>query len=162
MDEELAKLGEGLKSLKPESEMSLREIVVSRRKKAGLTQAQLAEKSGLTQAQLSNFESGKSTLNSDSLDKLFSVLRMKYSQNVEEQWNLAELCATRLKERGIKDIKLITREEMAEIAENEEILLLQVVPKKLYDMYVDSHIVSEHNTYNYFQTLVGFRLACLK
>lgn len=155
-------MDEKLKSFKPESEMTLREIVVSRRKEAGLTQAELAEKSGLTQAQLSNFESGKSTLNSDSLDKLFAVLRMQYSQTAEEQWNLAKLCAARLKERGIKDVYLITREEMAEIAGNEEILLLQVVPKKLYDMYIDSRIVSEQNTYNYFQALVGFHLACLK
>lgn len=162
MDEEMMKLGEELKAQKPESEMTLKEIVVSRRKKAGLTQAQLAEKSGLTQAQLSNFESGKSTLNSDSLDKLFAVLRMQYSQTAEEQWNLATLCAARMKERGIKDANLVTREEMAEIAGNEEILLLQVVPQKLYDMYIDSRIVSEENTYNYFQTLVGLRLACLK
>lgn len=162
MNEELIKLGEELRDQKPESEMTLREVVISRRKKAGMTQAQLAEKSGLTQAQLSNFESGKATLNSDSLDKLFAVLRMQYSQTAEEQWNLAELCAVRLKERGIKDANLITREEMAEIAGNEEILLLQVVPQKLYDMYIDSRIVSEHNTYNYFQALVGLRLACLK
>lgn len=162
MNEELIKLGEELRALKPESEMTLREVVISRRKKAGMTQAQLAEKSGLTQAQLSNFESGKATLNSDSLDKLFAALRMQYSQTAEEQWNLAELCAAKLKERGIKDANLITREEMAEIAGNEEILLLQVVPQKLYDMYIDSHIVNEHNTYNYFKTLVRLRLACLK
>lgn len=147
---------------KPESEMTLREVIVSRRKKVGITQVELAEKAGITQAQLSNFESGKSTLNSDSLDKLFAVLKIKSAQSAEAQWELADLCAERLKERGVKDVFLITREEMAVIAENEEILLLQIVNDKLYDMYAKSGIVNEHNTYNYFQTLVAFRLACLK
>ncbi|MCS2366470.1 helix-turn-helix transcriptional regulator [Bacteroides caccae] len=153
---------EELMKFKPESEMTLREIVISRRKKAGLTQIELAEKSGITQAQLSNFESGKATLNSDSLDKLFAVLKMKSAQSAEAQWDLAGLCAERLKERGIKDVSLITREEMSKIAENEEILLLQIINDKLYDMYASSGIINEHNTYNYFQTIVAFRLACLK
>lgn len=153
---------EELMKFKPESEMTLREVIVSRRKKVGITQVELAEKAGITQAQLSNFESGKSTLNSDSLDKLFAVLKIKSAQSAEAQWELADLCAERLKERGVKDVFLISREEMAEIAENEEILLLQIVNDKLYDMYAKSGIVNEHNTYNYFQTLVAFRLACLK
>lgn len=153
---------EELMKFKPESEMTLREVIVSRRKKVGITQVELAEKAGITQAQLSNFESGKSTLNSDSLDKLFAVLKIKSAQSAEAQWELADLCAERLKERGVKDVFLITREEMAVIAENEEILLLQIVNDKLYDMYAKSGIVNEHNTYNYFQTLVAFRLACLK
>lgn len=153
---------EELMKFKPESEMTLREVIVSRRKKVGITQVELAEKAGITQAQLSNFESGKSTLNSDSLDKLFAVLKIKSAQSAEAQWELADLCAKRLKERGAKDVFLITREEMAVIAENEEILLLQIVNDKLYDMYAKSGIVNEHNTYNYFQTLVAFRLACLK
>lgn len=161
-EEELMKLKEELMKFKPESEMTLREIVASRRKKAGLTQIELAEKSGVTQAQLSNFESGKATLTSDSLDKLFAALKIEWSQNAEAQWELAGLCAERLKERGIKDISLITREEMSEIVENEEILLLQIINDKLYNMYASAGIIDERNTYNYFRTLVAFRFVCLK
>lgn len=158
-EEELKK---DMMSFKPESEMTLREKVISRRKNAKITQTELAEKTGLTQSQLSEFESGKSDLTSSSLDKIFNVLKLKYSQNAEEQWELAGICAEEIKNRGIVDVKSISKEEMAEIGKNEEILLLQVIGKKLYNSYVDARIIDEKNTYNYFLTLVNFRYACKK
>ncbi len=44
------------------------------RKKAGLTQAQLAEKAGLTQAQVARFEKGKATPRADTLLRLAEAL----------------------------------------------------------------------------------------
>lgn len=149
-------------SFLPESEMTLREIVISRRKKAKMSQTELAEKTGLTQSQISEFESEKRSLGSDSLDKIFKVLKMKYAQNSDAQWELAGLCATEIKRRGIKELGLITKEEMSEIGGNDEILLLQVINDKLYEQYVRAGILNESNTYNYFLALVRFRFACLK
>ena len=140
---------------------SLREQVIERRKSLKLTQAELAVKAGITQSQLSNFESGKSELNSSTLDKIFEVLRMQFSQSASELWNLSEKCAELLKAKGVKDASSIAKEEMAALADYEEILLLQVVSEKLYEQYVLSSIIDEHNTYNFFNTLVNFHLALI-
>lgn len=48
----------------------IRELVISARNRAGLTQKQLAEKSGLTQANISNIEKGASRPTIDSLKKI--------------------------------------------------------------------------------------------
>jgi Helix-turn-helix. len=144
------------------TEMTLRETVILRRKEVNMTQLELAEKTGLTQSQLSNFEAGKTSLSSDNLDKVFSVLNIKFSQNAEKLWDLSQLCAKKLKEKGVKDISLITREEMAELSGNEDILLLQVISESLYDKYAACKLINEQNTYNYFISLVKFQFACLK
>lgn len=141
---------------------TLREQVTERRKGLKLTQADLALKAGITQAQLSNFESGKSELNSSTLDKIFEVLQMCFSQSQSAQWGLAGRCAEILKSKGVKDSTNISKEEMAEIAECEDILLLQVISQSLYDKYQASNLINEHHTYNYFLTLVNFKLAVLK
>ncbi len=144
-----------------EENKTLREMVIEKRKRNNLTQVELAERAGLTQAQISNFESGKSTLGSDKLDKIFDILRMKSSQTKERQWDLAGECATLIKEKGL-DVSNISKEELSQLCGDEEILLLQNISDSLYDKYVMSNIVDEHNTFNYFMSLVRFRLACLK
>lgn len=160
MNEE--KIKKDVLSLKLDSDMTLREMVTSRRKEVKMTQTDLASRSGLTQSQLSDFESGKSDLTSSSLDKIFKVIKLKYTQNAEEQWDIAGKCAEEIKRRGISSLENISKEEMAEIAGNEEILLLQVVNESLFEKYAASGIIDEKNTYNYFLTVVRFRYACLR
>ena len=80
---------------------TIREIVIDKRKKVNMTQVELAEKASITQAQISNFESGKATLGSDKLDKIFDVLRLKSSQTKEEQWTLSGDCALIIKEKKL-------------------------------------------------------------
>jgi Predicted transcriptional regulator with C-terminal CBS domains len=140
---------------------TIREIVIDKRKKVNMTQVELAEKASITQAQISNFESGKATLGSDKLDKIFDVLRLKSSQTKEEQWTLSGDCALIIKEKKL-DITNMSKEELAHVSGNNEILLLQNIPDDLYEKYVASKIIDEHNTFNYFMSLVKFRLACLK
>ena len=150
------------KTYNMETGMKLREIVVSRRKVLNISQIDLANKCRLTQSQLSNFEAGKTSLSSDNLDKLFNVLNIEFSKYASNQWDLAKKCAEIIKEKRIKDVSSISREEMAEMSCDEEILLLQVVSESLYDKYVACKLINEQNTYNYFLSLVKFQLACLK
>ena len=49
-------------------------IIISERKRQGLTQSLLAEKVGVRQATISDFESGKTELGSDTLQQIISIL----------------------------------------------------------------------------------------
>lgn len=145
----------------------LREIISEKRIKLGLTQSQLAQKTGLTQAQISDFESGKREMNSSNLEKIISAMGMRFMddnpfmEKAHAQWDLAKEAASILIEKGIKNVDAITKEEMVSLTGFDDIMLLQVFSKTLFEKYVDSKIVSEHNTYNYFLTLVKFHIAML-
>ena len=56
---------------------NFREIIKKKRKELGLSQSQLAEKVGIIQVTLSNYETGKSELGADKLEKIFEILNIK-------------------------------------------------------------------------------------
>lgn len=54
----------------------LREKIIKARKEQGLTQKDLAKKVGVRQATISDFERGKTNLNSNTLEKIFEILNI--------------------------------------------------------------------------------------
>lgn len=62
---------------------TIRELIIRKRKELDFTQIDLAKKTGLTPSQISNFESGKTTLRSDTLDKIFDVLNFPKKYEIE-------------------------------------------------------------------------------
>lgn len=51
-----------------------RKLIISERKRQGLTQSDLAEKIGVRQATISEYESGKSEMKSETLSKIIESL----------------------------------------------------------------------------------------
>jgi len=58
----------------------LRQKIITARKQQGLTQKDLAEKLGIRQATLSEFESGKRSLRSDTLETIINFLNLDIMQ----------------------------------------------------------------------------------
>jgi len=57
--------------------MDFREIIKKKRKEFDLTQKQLAKEIGITQAAFSRYETGKSELGADKLERIFEILKIK-------------------------------------------------------------------------------------
>ena len=55
----------------------LRKIIITARKQQGFTQRSLAETLGIRQATLSEFESGKRSIRSDTLEKIIKFLEIE-------------------------------------------------------------------------------------
>lgn len=79
LDQTLAQIN--VESIKEEAEVyeydiykEVRELVISARDRAGLTQKELAAKSGLTQANISNIEKGVTCPTIDSLKKIADAM----------------------------------------------------------------------------------------
>lgn len=64
--------------------MTIRELIIEKRAEVGMTQKELSEKTGITQARISDFESGKRTMTSDNIDKIFDALEIHFKQSKEE------------------------------------------------------------------------------
>lgn len=66
----------------------VRDLVISTRDKANLTQKQLAERSGLTQANISNIEKGSTRPTIDSLKKIADAMGLRLAIHFadREEW----------------------------------------------------------------------------
>jgi len=82
--------------------MTIREVIIEKRAEVGMTQRELSEKTGITQARISDFESGKRTMTSDNIDKIFNVLDIHFVRSKEQMWDLAKECANILKQKREK------------------------------------------------------------
>lgn len=141
--------------------MTIRELIVEKRTEVGMTQKELSEKTGITQARISDFESGKRTMTSDNIDKIFDALDIRFKRGKEEQWDFAKECASILKSQGINNIDNLTKEEVATLAGKKEILAMKEYNEKMYDE-LDMKCIANKNAYNYIRALIKFHLALLK
>lgn len=141
--------------------MTIRELITQKRTEVGMTQKELSEKTGITQARISDFESGKRTMTSDNIDKIFNALEIHFKQNKEEQWNFAKECARILKSKDINSIDNLTKEEVATLTGKNELLAMKEYNDKLYDE-LDIKGIANKDAYNYMKVLIKFHLALLK
>lgn len=135
--------------------MKISEIVTAQRRRLGLKQYELAQRTGIAPSQISIFERGKSGMVTSNLEKVLKALDLHIvydRQSIQRQ--VARDCAQCLLQRGIRNVQLISREELAKEVNNDEILLLPVVSEDLYRRYCRSEIVDETNTWNYFIRMV--------
>ena len=142
----------------------LRELIIKTRKAKRLSQASLAEKAGIRTATLCDFENENSSMTSDNIEKILEVLNIRIPPTHafrEQLWVDSKSVAGILKEKGVNPVGL-SREEMYRLTECEVLLLLKEVGDNIYEEYVAKKIVDEEDTYNYFNTLVGFHTAVLK
>ena len=135
--------------------MKISEIVAGQRRRLGLKQYQLAEKTGIAPSQISIFERGSSGMVTTNLEKVHEALGLQIvydRQSVQQE--KARNCAHALVTLGIHDLRTITREEIASIVDDDDLLLLPVVSDELYRRYCRSEMVDETNTWNHFIKLV--------
>lgn len=144
--------------------MTIREVIIEKRAEVGMTQRELSEKTGITQARISDFESGKRTMTSDNIDKIFNVLDIHFVRSKEQMWDLAKECANILKQKGksVADTKKLTKDELADLTGKEEILYLDEYSEGFYDENSARGIINELTAYNYVIALVAFHRALLK
>lgn len=57
--------------------MTLRQTIIKARKDNGISQKSLSERCGIRQATLCDFERGKTSIGSDTLEKLMSILGLE-------------------------------------------------------------------------------------
>lgn len=89
------------------------------------------------------------------LEKVLEALGLQIvydRQSVQQE--KARNCAHALVTLGIHDLRTITREEIASIVDDDDLLLLPVVSDELYRRYCRSEMVDETNTWNHFIKLV--------
>jgi DNA-binding helix-turn-helix protein len=135
--------------------MKISEIVATQRRRLGLKQYQLAEKTGIAPSQISIFERGSSGMVTTNLEKVLVALGLHIVYDRQSvQQHTARTCAHALLANGIHDLRSITREEIAAIMNNDDLLLLPVVSEELYRRYCRSEVVDETNTWNHFIKLV--------
>ncbi|PIE83789.1 MAG: hypothetical protein CSA07_05200 [Bacteroidia bacterium] len=135
--------------------MKISEIVADQRRRLGLKQYQLAERTGIAPSQLSIFERGSSGMVTTNLEKVLDALGLHIvydRQGVQQE--LAKKCAQVLRERGIEEVRGVSREEIALLMDNDDLLLMPMVSDELYRRYCKSQIVDETNTWNHFAKLV--------
>lgn len=135
--------------------MKISEIVAAQRRRLGLKQYQLAERTGIAPSQISIFERGSSGMVTTNLEKVLVALGLHivYDRQGMQQ-RAAQECAHRLLKENIQDVRSLSREEVAKILDNDEILLLPVVSEELYRRYSRSVLVDETNTWNHFVKMV--------
>lgn len=140
--------------------MKIAEIVTAQRRRLGLKQYQLAEKTGIAPSQISIFERGSSGMVTTNLEKVLAALNLHIVYDRQsKQREVARKTAHILFQKKITDLRFFSREEIANLIENDEILLLPVVSDELYRRYLRSEVVDETNTWNHFVKLVqGFIL----
>lgn len=141
--------------------MTIREMVIEKRKKAGITQEELAKKTGIPQSRISEFESGNRSMNSNNLDKIFEALEISLQQNNEQMWDFAIECAHILKDKGIKDIEKLSKEEVATLTGKKEILIMEEWNELTLTHAELKYNVDSKRTYNYMRNLIRFHLALL-
>jgi transcriptional regulator with XRE-family HTH domain len=131
---------------------SLREFIVKIRKEKNITQAELAEKVGVRVATISDYETGKSSINADVIEKIFKILdvRIEPDANREKQFEDAGNVAKILFEKGILSAEKLTKKELYDLTQVESILALSKNAK------------DERDTYEFFQVLVKFHIVLLK
>lgn len=135
--------------------MKIAEIVTAQRRRLGLKQYQLAEKTGIAPSQISIFERGSSGMVTTNLEKVLAALNLHIVYDRHSvQRQVAIECAKKLLKKKITDLRFISREEIAKLIENDEILLLPVVSDELYRRYLHSKVVDETNTWNHFVKMV--------
>lgn len=127
-----------------------------------MTQKELSEKTGISQSRISEFESGNRSMNSENIDKIFDVLEVNFAKNGQQQWELAEECAKILKEKGIRNINKMSKEDVSTLVGKTEILALKEYSDTLYDKYCMMGVIDEKNNWNYMKTLIRFHLSLLK
>lgn len=123
----------------------------------GLTQTKLAESIGTSQSQVALFLKGKSSLSKDSLEKCFTLIGI----NVEiyrYRFELAKEIADRFKQEGysIEDVIHMSKNTMAKICSNDEILLLRDVDAEKFEKMLRSKIVDYEETFPHFKSLIMF------
>lgn len=135
--------------------MKICEIVATQRRRLGMKQYQLAQMTGIAPSQISIFERGNSGMVTTNLEKVLNVLGLHIVHDRQSvQRNTARQAAHILYTHGVKDINQVTREELAKLINNPEVLLMPVVSDELYRRYSRSLLVDETNTWNYFAKLV--------
>lgn len=135
--------------------MKINEIVAAQRRRLGLKQYQLAERTGIAPSQISIFERGSSAMVTTNLEKLLRALQLHIVYDRQSvQMQVAKDCAHRLLNQGVNDLRNMTREEIAALLGNDDILLLPVVSDELFRRYSRSELVDETNTWNFFVKLV--------
>ena len=135
--------------------MKINEIVAAQRRRLGLKQYQLAERTQIAPSQISIFERGSSGMVTTNLERVLEALGLHIvydRQGVQQR--VARRSAHLLLQRGIEEPRSITREELAQLVGNDDLLLMPVVSDELYRKYTRSEIVDETNTWNYFIKLV--------
>jgi transcriptional regulator with XRE-family HTH domain len=137
-------------------EMTIRELVATKRKEKGISQSELAEKVGVRTATISDYETGKFGISADTLEKVFKVLDIRIQQDLQKltQWKEAKTVAAILFEKRI-DVDRLSKKEMFELTGMESIMRLLEPGDEITN-------VNEHNTYGYFHTIVKFHTAILK
>ena len=140
--------------------MTIQELITQKRTEVGMTQKELSEKTGITQTQIFDFESGKRTMISDNIDKIFNALEIHFKQNKKEQWNFAKECARILMSKDINSINNLTKEEVATLTGKNELLVMKEYNDKLYDE-LNMKGIANKNAYNYMKVIIKFHLSLL-
>lgn len=135
--------------------MKISEIVASQRRRLGLKQYELASLTGIAPSQISIFERGSSGMVTTNLEKVLAALNLHIVHDRQsKQHEVARQCAKVLIEKDLTDLRNISREEIANVLGNEDLLLLPVISEELYRKYTRCELVDETNTWNYFLKLV--------
>ena len=135
--------------------MKISDIVATQRRRMGLKQYQLAEITGIAPSQISIFERGSSGMVTTNLEKVLEALGLQIvCDKLAVQRSKARDCAHLLVARGMHDLRAVSREELATLIDDEELLLLPVVSDELYRKYCRSGMIDETNTWNHFVKLV--------
>lgn len=135
--------------------MKISEIVAAQRRRLGLKQYELADRTGIAASQISIFERGSSGMVTTNLEKVLEALDLHIVYDRPGyQETKAQCCAQKLYEAGHRGVHNVTREEMACMMEDNDILLFPVVSEELYRRYTRSQIMDETNTWNHFVRLI--------
>jgi transcriptional regulator with XRE-family HTH domain len=142
----------------------LKEQIIKARKEQGLTQKDLALKIGVRKATISDFETGKTALGSDILEKIINVLSINVMKILDEkkmQLELSKSIANILVTNyniNIKQLEKMTRDEIYALTKElgDYIITLPVVSENEYKKL--EKIDQDYKTWNLFFTLLKLDL----
>ncbi|PXV66856.1 helix-turn-helix protein [Dysgonomonas alginatilytica] len=149
----------------------LHTILRERREELGMTQKQLAEKIGVREATISDFETGKSTVNSNIIKNILGVLLVSISKTPSELeqtnkalWDESINTAKVLADKGYdkKTVEKMSYEEMCSITGLPFVNNLDtIITNEYYDNYIErigTATVDISLKFSYFKTVVLFNL----
>lgn len=134
------------------------EVITTRLKTMGMSQAQFAECISATPAQVSIFLRKQGSISVDSINKSFDLIGVNVSM-YKKRIDFAKEVADFLKKKGIRNIDSWTKIDLADFTQMKEVLLFHdVQDQNEYISIMTSGLIDYESTFPYFKSLVAYFL----
>ena len=134
------------------------EVITTRLKTMGMSQAQFAECISATPAQVSIFLRKQGSLSVDALNKSFDLIGVNvtmFSKRIEFAKQISDM----LKSKGVSNIDSWTQRDLVNFTQKKEIeLFYDVKDQDDYISFMSSGLIDYESTFPYFKSLVAYFL----